>query len=57
MYEGTALARIICKLCFRLPSALDNRPLKFPEFEEKVNQVIFVTATPGPYELERVIKL
>ncbi|NMA01090.1 MAG: excinuclease ABC subunit B, partial [Clostridia bacterium] len=35
------------------PSALDNRPLKFPEFEEKVNQVIFVTATPGPYELEK----
>ncbi len=38
---------------FRLPSALDNRPLKFEEFESKVNQVIYVSATPGPYELEK----
>jgi len=38
---------------FRLPSAFDNRPLKFPEFEHKINQVIFVSATPGDYELER----
>lgn len=37
---------------FRLPSALDNRPLQFPEFEEHMNQVVFVTATPGPYEKE-----
>ena len=37
---------------FRLPSAYDNRPLTFAEFEEKINQVIFVSATPGPYELE-----
>ena len=37
---------------FRLPSALDNRPLKFDEFEELVPQVVFVSATPGPYELE-----
>jgi len=37
---------------FRLPSALDNRPLKFSEFESKLNQVIYVSATPGPYELE-----
>lgn len=37
---------------FRLPSAYDNRPLVFEEFEEKINQVIFVSATPGPYELE-----
>ena len=36
---------------FRLPSALDNRPLKFDEFEERLNQVIYVSATPGPYEL------
>lgn len=36
---------------FRLPSALDNRPLSFGEFEEKVNQVVYVSATPGPYEL------
>ena len=37
---------------FRLPSALDNRPLKFDEFEKKINQVIYVSATPGDYELE-----
>ncbi|HYG58901.1 MAG TPA: excinuclease ABC subunit UvrB [Symbiobacteriaceae bacterium] len=39
---------------FRLPSASDNRPLKFQEFEERLNQVIYVSATPGPYELRRV---
>lgn len=39
---------------FRLPSALDNRPLKFDEFEEKINQVIYVSATPGDYEKELV---
>ena len=38
---------------FRLPSALDNRPLKFEEFEELVPQVVYVSATPGPYELEQ----
>ena len=38
---------------FRLPSALDNRPLKFEEFEERGNQVIYVSATPGPYELTK----
>ena len=38
---------------FRLPSALDNRPLKFEEFEERLNQVIYVSATPGPYELTK----
>lgn len=37
---------------FRLPSALDNRPLKFSEFENLVNQIVYVSATPGPYELE-----
>ncbi len=37
---------------FRLPSALDNRPLKFPEFERHINQVVYVSATPGPYEKE-----
>jgi excinuclease ABC subunit B len=36
---------------FRLPSAVDNRPLKFEEFENRVHQVIYVSATPGPYEL------
>ena len=39
---------------FRLPSALDNRPLKFEEFQERMNQVIYVSATPADYELERV---
>ncbi len=39
---------------FRLPSALDNRPLNFDEFKEKINQVIYVSATPGDYELELV---
>ncbi|MCC3869487.1 excinuclease ABC subunit UvrB [Terrisporobacter mayombei] len=38
---------------FRLPSAYDNRPLNFSEFEENINQVLFVSATPGPYEIER----
>ncbi|MCF6096988.1 excinuclease ABC subunit UvrB [Thermovorax subterraneus] len=38
---------------FRLPSAFDNRPLTFEEFEERINQVIFLSATPGPYELEK----
>jgi len=38
---------------FRLPSALDNRPLRFEEFEERVNQCIYVSATPGPYEFEQ----
>jgi excinuclease ABC subunit B len=37
---------------FRLPSALDNRPLTFEEFEQRINQVVFVSATPGPYELQ-----
>src|SRR6185503_15370678 len=38
---------------FRLPSALDNRPLNFDEWESRVNQVVFVSATPGPYELAK----
>ena len=38
---------------FRLPSALDNRPLTFEEFEATVRQVVYMSATPGPYELER----
>ena len=40
---------------FRLPSALENRPMRFEEFEQMVNQVIYVSATPGPYELERCV--
>src|SRR6185503_11084061 len=38
---------------FRLPSAMDNRPLKFEEFEKRTNQLIYVSATPGPYELNK----
>src|SRR5262249_5455066 len=38
---------------FRMPSALDNRPLTFEEFEHRMNQIIYVSATPGPYELTR----
>ncbi|MEF7564982.1 excinuclease ABC subunit UvrB [Bacillus infantis] len=37
---------------FRLPSAMDNRPLTFPEFEKHINQIVYVSATPGPYEIE-----
>jgi excinuclease ABC subunit B len=43
----------LVKYGFRLPSALDNRPLNFKEFEERLNQVIYVSATPGPYELTK----
>jgi len=43
----------LVKYGFRLPSALDNRPLNFAEFEERVNHVIYVSATPGPYELTK----
>ena len=38
---------------FRLPSALDNRPLRLEEFEQHVNQIVYVSATPGPYEMEQ----
>ena len=44
--------RTLVDFGFRLPSALDNRPLTFPEFERHINQVVFVSATPGPYERE-----
>ncbi|NWG12554.1 MAG: excinuclease ABC subunit UvrB, partial [Acidobacteria bacterium] len=43
----------LVKYGFRLPSALDNRPLNFREFEERLNQVVYVSATPGPYELTK----
>src|SRR5260370_35040628 len=46
--------RTLVEYGFRLPSALDNRPLNFEEFEERVGQVIYVSATPGPYEIEKV---
>jgi excinuclease ABC subunit B len=53
MYNGDqARKQVLVDHGFRLPSALDNRPLTFSEFEEKVNQMIFVSATPGPYELD-----
>lgn len=53
MYNGDqARKNVLVDHGFRLPSALDNRPLKFEEFENKVGQVVFVSATPGPYELE-----
>ncbi|MCU5044488.1 excinuclease ABC subunit B [Bacillus cereus group sp. Bce006] len=54
MYNGDqARKQVLVDHGFRLPSALDNRPLTFNEFEEKTNQVIYVSATPGPYELEQ----
>ncbi len=53
MYNGDrARKQMLVDYGFRLPSALDNRPLKFEEFESKKNQAIYVSATPGPYELE-----
>ncbi|RLB10841.1 MAG: excinuclease ABC subunit B [Deltaproteobacteria bacterium] len=54
MYRGDRSRKeTLVEYGFRLPSALDNRPLKFEEFEERVNQVIYVSATPGPYELSK----
>ncbi|MGG0259340.1 excinuclease ABC subunit B [Bacillus mycoides] len=54
MYNGDqARKQVLVDHGFRLPSALDNRPLTFDEFEEKTNQVIYISATPGPYELEQ----
>ena len=54
MYNGDRSRKeTLVKYGFRLPSALDNRPLKFEEFRSKVRQVIYVSATPGPYELEK----
>ena len=53
MYEGDqSRKRTLVEYGFRLPSALDNRPLNFGEFEERINQVVYVSATPGPYEYE-----
>ena len=53
MYNGDrSRKQTLVDYGFRLPSALDNRPLKFDEFNEKINQVIYVSATPGDYELE-----
>ena len=53
MYNGDrARKEVLVEYGFRLPSALDNRPLRFDEFEQHINQVVYVSATPGPYELE-----
>ncbi len=55
MYNGDrARKQMLVDYGFRLPSALDNRPLKYEEFEEKINQVIYVSATPGDEELQKV---
>ena len=55
MYNGDrARKTALVDYGFRLPSALDNRPLRFEEFEDKINQVIYISATPGDYELEKV---
>ena len=54
MYAGDRSRKeVLVAYGFRLPSALDNRPLNFTEWEERVNQVVFVSATPGPYELSK----
>ncbi|MGQ9576886.1 MAG: excinuclease ABC subunit UvrB [Thermoguttaceae bacterium] len=54
MYHGDHNRKVtLVEHGFRLPSALDNRPLTFEEWEKKINQVIFVSATPGPYELDK----
>jgi excinuclease ABC subunit B len=53
MYRGDQSRKeTLVEYGFRLPSALDNRPLNFEEFEKRVSQVVFVSATPGPYEME-----
>lgn len=53
MYNGDqARKNVLVEHGFRLPSALDNRPLRFDEFEKHINQIVYVSATPGPYEME-----
>lgn len=55
MYEGDASRkRTLVEYGFRLPSAMDNRPLRFAEFEQRVGQTVYLSATPGPYELGKV---
>ena len=54
MYEGDASRkRTLVEHGFRLPSAMDNRPLKFDEFVERIGQTVYLSATPGPYEMDR----
>jgi excinuclease ABC subunit B len=58
MYNGDySRKRTLVEYGFRLPSALDNRPLRFQEFAAKVGQVFYVSATPGPYELEKTERI
>jgi len=55
MYEGdVSRKRVLVEHGFRLPSAIDNRPLKWEEFCDRIGQTIYLSATPGPYELQRV---
>ncbi len=57
MYNGDhSRKQSLVDFGFRLPSAFDNRPLRFEEFEEKINQVVFVSATPGKYEKEHAVR-
>ena len=54
MYNGDrSRKKTLVEYGFRLPSALDNRPLRFDEFEQRIHQVVYVSATPGPYELKK----
>jgi excinuclease ABC subunit B len=54
MYNGDrSRKKTLVHYGFRLPSALDNRPLKFEEFQQRINQVVYVSATPGPFEIEQ----
>jgi excinuclease ABC subunit B len=55
MYNGDrARKEVLIEYGFRLPAAFDNRPLKFDEFEQRVGQTIYTSATPGPYEMEHI---
>lgn len=57
MYNGDRARKMnLVDYGFRLPSAMDNRPLQFAEFEKKVDQVVYVSATPGPYELRKSLE-
>lgn len=58
MYKGDrARKEVLIEYGFRLPSALDNRPLQFEEFERKINQIVYVSATPGNYEMNRTVPI
>ena len=58
MYKGDRSRKeTLVEHGFRLPSALDNRPLNFEEFEDRVSQAVYVSATPGPYEMEHSEKI